>query len=113
LGARDEVAFRAREIFTSAGKDYIDREATRSGRQAAEMKWIIAIVAMNAGHPFIARSLPLDAYSYPSLEACMGDLGRQKAIQHDLSIELGAAAFWECVAVDFGKSGWTSNSEQR
>jgi hypothetical protein len=94
-------------------KTTIDREATRSGDRAAEMKWIIAIVAMNAGHPFIARSLPLDAYSYPSLEGCMGDLGRQKAIHHDLSIELGAAAFWECVAVDFGKSGWTSNSEQR
>ena len=77
------------------------------------MKWFIVIVSVNAGHPFIARSLSLDAYSYPSLEACMVDLGRQKAIHHDLSIELGAAAFWGCVAVDFGKSGWTGNSEQR
>jgi len=78
------------------------------------MKWIIVIVSLNAaGHPFIARSLSLDDYNYPSLEACMGHLGREKAIHHDLSIELGAAAFWECVAVDFSKSGWTGNSEHR
>ncbi len=69
------------------------------------MRWIVVILSMNAsGHPFIQNSSWMDQPGYPSLEACEVDVPRQKALHPDSTVNGGAAALWECLAVDFSQS---------
>jgi hypothetical protein len=70
------------------------------------MKWILIILSMNAsGHPYIANSSWMDGRNYDSLEACEADAPRVKALHPDQNVvNSGAAAMWECLAVDFSQS---------
>jgi hypothetical protein len=70
------------------------------------MQWIVIVLSMNAsGHPYIANSSWMDTGGYPSLEACQADLPRQMALHPQSQVVTGgAAALWECLAVDFSQS---------